>query len=68
MNKHDLMMIVGCLLPLLLIFVLPLFGIGGGLSLFIFIVLMFACHIFMMGGHHGGHKQHTHKEAEHESH
>jgi len=50
-------MILGCTLPLLLIFILPSFGISGGGSLFIFIILMFACHLFMMGGR-GGHGEH----------
>jgi uncharacterized membrane protein len=52
-KNHSLWMIIGCALPLLLIFVLPFFGISGGGSLFIFIILMFACHLFMMGGHGG---------------
>jgi hypothetical protein len=68
MNKHDLIMIIGCLLPLLLIFVLPLFGVSGGFSLFIFIILMFACHIFMMGGHHSHGKGHNHEGTEHGTH
>jgi hypothetical protein len=50
--SHTIRMLLGCLLPLLLIFVLPLFGIGEGFSLFVFILLMFACHLFMMRGHH----------------
>lgn len=50
-KNHGLWMILGCTLPLLLIFVLPLFGISGGTSLFIFIILMFACHLLMMGSH-----------------
>ena len=49
--SHTLKMLLGCLVPLLLIFVLPLFGVGEGVTLFVFIVLMFACHLFMMGGH-----------------
>lgn len=64
MKNHGLWMIIGCTLPLLLIFVLPLFGISGGGSLFIFIILMFACHLFMMGGHHGGHGEHEEKSEE----
>jgi len=61
-------MIIGCLLPLLLIFILPLFGVGSGVTLFIFILLMFGCHLMMMGGH--GKNEHTvnDKEADHESH
>ena len=52
--KHSLRMLLGCLLPFLLIFLLPLFGVGEGVSLFVFIVLMFVCHLFMMGGHKHG--------------
>lgn len=47
-------MLIGCVLPLLLIFVLPLFGIGEGFTLFIAIVLMFGCHLMMIRGHHHG--------------
>lgn len=50
---HAVKMLLGCLLPLLLIFLLPLFGIGEGVSLFVFVVLMFVCHLLMMGGHYG---------------
>jgi preprotein translocase subunit SecY len=61
-------MLIGCLLPLLLIFVLPLFGVGSGVSLFIFIILMFGCHLLMMG-RHGKHEHTEHeKEAGRESH
>ncbi len=64
MKNHGLWMIIGCTLPLLLIFILPLFGVSGGGLLFIFIILMFACHLFMMGGHggHGGHEEHEGSE------
>tara|TARA_R110001599_G_C12275834_1_gene662338 strand:+ start:10255 stop:10434 length:180 start_codon:yes stop_codon:yes gene_type:complete len=50
-------MIIGCVLPLLLIFILPLFGVDSGVTLFIFIILMFGCHLLMMGGH--GKHDHT---------
>lgn len=59
MNKHTIIMLVGCLLPLLLIFILPLFGIDSGVTLWIFIILMFGCHLLMMGGHGKvGHNDH----------
>lgn len=48
---HTLRMLIGCLLPLGLIFVLPLFGVSSGVMLTLFIVLMFACHLMMLGGH-----------------
>lgn len=49
--SHTLRMLLGCLLPLLLIFLLPLFGLGEGVTLFVAIVLMFACHLLMIGGY-----------------
>ena len=74
MGKHLFWMIIGCTVPLLLIFLLPLFGITGNYSFLIFIVAMFACHLLMPmhhGGHeHDGHKEHseTTKTDNHESH
>ena len=53
-----LLMIIGCLVPMLLIFfILPAFGVSGGVTLVIFIVLMFACHFLMLGRHRGGEDQ-----------
>lgn len=52
-RNHALWMVIGCALPLLLIFVLPAIGVRSDLSLFIFIILMFGCHLLMIGGHHG---------------
>lgn len=58
MKHHWIWMIIGCGLPLLFIFLAPVFGIGGDSSLFIFILFMFVCHLFMPHGSHGhgGHK------------
>jgi hypothetical protein len=50
-------MLLGCLVPFMLIFLLPLLGVGEGLTMLVFIILMFGCHLFMSGGHHGGHPQ-----------
>lgn len=59
--SHTLRMLLGCLLPLGLIFVLPLFGVGSGVTLLVFVVLMFACHLMMLGGHgHAPGKGHRH--------
>ena len=68
MNSHSIKMLIGCLLPLALIFILPLFGVGEGVTLFIFIVLMLGCHLMMMGGHgkHGQGKDN--EEGKHEPH
>lgn len=60
MKKHTLWMIIGCGLPLLLIFFAPALGLGSDVSLFIFIIAMFACHL-LMPMHHGGHG-HSHNE------
>ncbi len=48
--KHFVHMLVGCVLPFLLIFMLPLFGVGEGVTMFVFVVFMFSCHLFMMRG------------------
>lgn len=55
MKHNPIWMIVGCLLPLWLIFVLPLVGIKGNYIFLIFFIAMFACHFLMMGKH-GGHQ------------
>ena len=72
MKKHIILMLIGCLVPLLLIFLLPLFGISGNNSTFIFIIAMFACHL-LMPMHDGSHEQHSgntqnKKEENHASH
>lgn len=54
MRNHALMHMLGCMVPLLLIMILPSFGVSSNVSYFIFIVLMFACHLFMLKGHGGG--------------
>ncbi len=53
--SHSLKMLVGCLVPLLLVFVLPVLGVDGDASFLVFLVLMFACHLLMMRGHGHGH-------------
>ena len=52
MKGHWIWMVIGCGLPLLLIFLAPSFGIGSGSSLFIFILFMFGIHLFMPHGSH----------------
>ena len=57
MNKHIILMLIGCALPLLLIFLLPVFGISSNFAVFIFVLAMFFCHLLMPmrgGGHHHG--------------
>jgi len=68
--KHHWLHIAGCVLPLLLVFVLPLFGLGSGITLFAFIALMFVCHLTMhMGhGHSPNHADHGDAAAGHDHH
>ncbi len=63
MKKHWLLMVIGCGLPLLFIFLAPLFGIKNDLSLFIFIVVMFAWHLLMP---HGSHNHENDKHSQHQ--
>lgn len=52
--KHLIMHVLGCVLPLLAIFLLPLFGVGNEIAVFVFIVLVFGCHLLMLRGHNHG--------------
>lgn len=61
MKDHWIWMVIGCGLPLLLIFFAPALGITGFNGLFAFIILMFVCHLFMPHGSHG-HGGHAHTE------
>ena len=66
-KNHWIWMVIGCGLPLLLIFFAPALGITGYNGLFIFIVLMFAIHLFMPHGSHGhGGHNHSGKHNNHE--
>lgn len=65
MKNHDIWMIIGCVLPLLLIFILPLVGITGGTSLFLLMVVVFGAHLLMMRGHGRGQDQRGSREAGH---
>lgn len=49
--RHLLMHVLGCALPLLAVFLLPIFGVGSETALFVFIVLIFGCHLFMFRAH-----------------
>ena len=51
--SHTLKMLIGCLAPLLLIFALPVFGVSETVSVWLFVILMFGCHLLMMRGDHG---------------
>ena len=54
-HNHGLWMMLCCLLPLLAIFFSPSFGVRSNGSILFFVLMMFACHFLMMGGH-GGHE------------
>lgn len=62
-------MLIGCTVPLLLIFLGPVLGLSQGSSLFLFILGMFACHLLIPHGH-GKRQPHHHvsKERENEHH
>lgn len=49
--KNHYFHLLGCLVPLLAIFLLPLLGLDSGVALLVFIILMFGCHLLMMRGH-----------------
>ena len=49
--KHILMMVVGCGLALLLIFLLPALGLGSGWVLGIAFGAMMLCHLMHFGMH-----------------
>lgn len=60
-------MVIGCGLPLLLIFFAPALGITGYNSLFGFIILMFVFHLFIPHGSHGrgNHNHAGHSDKKH---
>lgn len=63
--RHMAWHLIGCLLPIAVIFLLPLFGVSSGVTLFAFIVLMFGCHLFMVRGHGGGDEDVGAREEDH---
>ena len=55
-NKHSLLMILVCVIPLLLLFVaVRYFGLSGNYLGLGAILLCIGMHIWMMGKHNGGH-------------
>lgn len=70
-HNHGLWMVIGCVLPLLLIFLLPAFGIRSNNTFLFFVLAMFACHFLMMGSHGQGHQhedQNQDKDKKEEGH
>jgi len=51
--KHTLTMLLGCAVPMLLLVILPAFGVSSGVTMAIVIALMLGCHLLMGGC--GGH-------------
>jgi len=64
-DKHTLWMLIGCVLPILFIFLAPAFGISSGVSIIIFIAFMFACHLLMPMHGHEGHQHSNNDEHQH---
>lgn len=60
--KHTLMMVIGCVVALLLIFLLPAMGLGSGWVLPIAFSAMMLCHLI----HFGMHKDEKNGEHVHE--
>ena len=65
MKNHMIWMLVGCLGIFLLLFLLPLVGFNGSNSLFIFLILFFVVHLFLMESHgdHSGHSSTQHNQS-----
>ncbi len=71
MKNHALMMLIGCGLPMLLLFILPGFGVSREATIVIFIVLMMGCHLMHfkhMGHDDHGDEDHTKEGGRHEKH
>lgn len=71
MKNHALMMLIGCGLPMLLLFILPGFGVSREVTVVIFMVLMMGCHLmhFRHFGQDDHCDDHQKKEGgEHEKH
>lgn len=71
MKNHWLWMLLACVAPILLIFLLPFFGVTSDLTFALFLVVFFVAHLFMMRGHshgHGGHgENHGQRETDSKS-
>ncbi len=55
MKKPWLWILLACVAPILLIFLLPLFGITADVTFFLFLIIFFIAHLFMMRSHSQGH-------------
>ncbi|HCI72252.1 MAG: hypothetical protein JJ892_09845 [Balneola sp.] len=59
MKRHYFWMIIGCVVPLLLIFLAPSFGLESPITFFLFILIMFGTHLMMFRSHDG----HNHEDT-----
>lgn len=59
------MMLIGCILPLLIIFLLPAMGIEGRWIIWLALALMVGCHLMHMGGHKHGNDNNQDHEQDH---
>lgn len=55
-------MIIGCGIPLLLLFFTPLLGLSNNVTIFLFVAAMAACHLLMIGHQRRGS---AHQENKH---
>lgn len=62
MNRNIFWMIIGCGIPLLLIFFAPVVGLGSGVSLLLFIIGMLVWHLLMPMHPYGGHNREQNKQ------
>jgi uncharacterized protein involved in cysteine biosynthesis len=63
--KHTLMMVTGCGLALLLIFLLPAMGLGSGWVLAIVFGAMMLCHLMQFGMHNDEKEEENDHEHRH---
>lgn len=55
--SRTLSTLLGCLLPLLLVLLIALFGLGEGVKLFVVLIHMFVCQLLVIGSHlQGGYR------------
>jgi len=65
-HKHsNLWMAIGCILPFLLLFLLPALGVSNGVTYILFGVLMVGCHLLM--GHGMGRSHKDDERSDHDS-
>lgn len=60
-------MLLGCMIPIAMIFVLPLLGVSEGVTLAVFLVLMLGCHLLIVPSHQPVHsaRDHQHRAQDH---